>query len=401
MLGDQDASISLTVVSQPSSLVEAGEGLRLIQALVAARPQRSVLVLSDRPAPTGLPATVRWATTSKGLSAWPRDPFLFAWRGTRPVLLQRPNLQAGREADAAMAGEVQRHWAPEWKARWQEPSLETSTVAFHAGQLLLDGRDLWLSLHSLEPEILSRLGRETVPVGEFSTAAGIAAYLRAAEGAAESLGRTLGADVRWIHPLPRGPGAPSAMANLGAGAGLDLDSYLTLLPGKRALVASLAAGIAAVGRAPAADLDSVASFFELGVRGEALRSRLLGAAAEPSNSVLEAYLEVVARHLASAGLEVARTPLVRIPTTLFRDRAGVDYAEFHLTWNNLVLEPVDSGFRAEGFEMAFPSVDRAVEALLAERGVAWARLPPLRRSIVLGGGYRCASNHFRRPQASP
>jgi hypothetical protein len=190
------------------------------------------------------------------------------------------------------------------------------------------------------------------------------------------------------------------MATLGAGAGLDLDSYLTLLPGRRALVASLAAGIAAVERAPAGDLDSVARFFELGVRGEALRSRLLDAA-EPSNSGLEGYLEVVARHLASLGLQVARTPLVRIPTTLFRDRAGVDYAEFHLTWNNLVLEPAGGGFRAEGFEMAFPSADRAVEALLAERGVAWARLPPLRRSIVLGGGYRCASNHFRQPQASP
>lgn len=174
--------------------------------------------------------------------------------------------------------------------------------------MLLDGRELWLSLHSVEPEVLSRLGRETVPVDEFATPAGIAAYLRAAEGAAAMLGRTLGADVRWIHPLPQGPGAPSAMATLGAGAGLDLDSYLTLLPGRRALVASLGAGMAAIQRAPAADLDSVATFFELGVRGEALKSRLLDAATGPSNAALENYLEVVARHLASAGLEVACMP---------------------------------------------------------------------------------------------
>ena len=395
---DGDAPISVSVLSLPASLVEEEEGLRLVRALAVARPKRSILVLSDRSAPKDLPVAVRWARSTAALSAWPRDPFLFAWREPQAVLLQRPNAQAGREGDVAMAGEVLRHWPPEWSSRWGTPTLESSPVAFHAGNLLLDSGNLWVSLHSLEPEILKRLGRSTVPVDTFDTTAGVAAYVRAGEQAATALGEALSANPRWIHPLPSGVEAPRAMARIGAGAGVDLDSYVTFLTDLQVLVASLHEGAAALRDAPPSDFDALATFYELALRGESLRARLLVAGA-PAGDPFGAYLDLVAGHLTAQGLRVTRLPLVRIPTSLFLDREGVDYDEFLLNWNNLVLEPSPGGLRAEGFELAFPSVDRAVERILEARGVLWTRLPPLRRSIVLGGGYRCASNHFRPPGA--
>jgi hypothetical protein len=97
---------------------------------------------------------------------------------------------------------------------------------------------------------------------------------------------------------------------------------------------------------------------------------------------------------------VLRLPLVRIPYALLRDRRGLETAsgsdlEFLLTWNNVVAETRDGKLRAEGFASLLPSGDAAARAAFQAAGAHLDLFPPLVRSIVLNGGYRCASSHVR------
>ena len=94
-----------------------------------------------------------------------------------------------------------------------------------------------------------------------------------------------------------------------------------------------------------------------------------------------------------------RLPLLRVPLALLRDRRGLEDApadaELLLTWNNVVAETRAGGVRAEGFAMRLPAGDRAARAAFAAAGVKLDLFPPLVHSVVLNGGYRCASNHVR------
>jgi len=87
-----------------------------------------------------------------------------------------------------------------------------------------------------------------------------------------------------------------------------------------------------------------------------------------------------------------------VPVTLLTDHEGVAGREFLLTWNNVVLETRDGRLRAEGFSSLLPAGDREARRLFAAAGCRLDLLPALVHSIVLNGGYRCASNHLR---ASP
>jgi hypothetical protein len=399
-VGDLDGRIARSIYSLPSGFVEPGEARTLISAIAAARPARDILVLSDLERPADLPRSVTWSRPESPLSPWPRDPFLLGWRGTTPLLLERPNRQTGREGDREMAGAVMRGWAQ--SATGSMATVRAvATSAFHAGHLLIDGDDVWLSIHSVEPETLRRLGATSVPVASFERPRGVVDYSRAARGAAEALGSELGKRPRWVHPDAAQAGLSAAetvarMRLLGAGAGQDLDAYLTFLPGGSVLVGSAREGERVLAAATPEDLVELRTFYGLGPSSEALRSALLAGHRRFSGD-FSAYLDAVAAHLGASGRTVERSPVVFVPTDSFADRRGVDYPWFLLTWNNLVLEPAPTGggFLAEGFDLHFPSVDRQVEALLVRRQVGLSRLPALRRSIVLGGGYRCASNHLR------
>ena len=73
------------------------------------------------------------------------------------------------------------------------------------------------------------------------------------------------------------------------------------------------------------------------------------------------------------------------------------YPHFLLGWNNVVVETREGGVRAEGFAALLPSGDRRARAAFRALGVHLDLLPPLVESVVRNGGYRCASNHLRRP----
>jgi hypothetical protein len=193
------------------------------------------------------------------------------------------------------------------------------------------------------------------------------------------------------------------MRRLGGGAGYDLDSLVTFLPGPdkaTALVADLAAGRKLLAKLPAAERKTLRTTYDLEPDGAALSSALLAACDTPRAAALAAFLDLTANHLAAQGLRVLRLPLVRIPYALLRDRSGLPEMapssdlEFLLTWNNVVAETRNGKLRAEGFA-SLPSGDAAARKIFQTAGAHLDLFPPLVRSIVLNGGYRCASSHVR------
>jgi len=335
-------------------------------------------------------------------SPWPRDPFSLARDPAGGVLVvTRPNVQPRRAADAAMADALVRALPPDLASRWGGVRLTTAAVPFHNGQVLLADGAAWITIHSLEPAILGRLGLARVPVEEFGASAGIDRYLAAARAAAEDLGRLYGRSVRFVHPLPE-TGATDArvetMRALGGGAGFDLDSIVTLTPGpgsRHALVGDVAAGARWIARAGDRDLERLRSAFAFAPPAAALGPSLAAAQEEPRAAGLGAFLDLVAGELARDGFEVARLPLLLVPTRLLADPGAPGAPDFVLGWNNVVFDEAPTGLHAEGFSSLVASGDALAVRAYAVAGVKLDLLPPLVWSVIRGGGYRCASNELR------
>jgi hypothetical protein len=185
------------------------------------------------------------------------------------------------------------------------------------------------------------------------------------------------------------------MRRIGGGAGYDLDSIVTLLPGGRALVADAAAGRSLLARLPAADWDSLRRGYGLEPAGGALAAALTTAQGSPEMEALGGFLDLVAQQLAASGMTVRRLPILTVPVALLADRSGLSHESFLLTWNNAVVEARKGKVRAEGFSYLLPTGDQAARDAFAALGAHLDLFPPLVRSIVLNGGYRCASNHLR------
>ena len=148
-----------------------------------------------------------------------------------------------------------------------------------------------------------------------------------------------------MHPL-------SDMQMLAGGAGFDLDSIVTILPPSNALVGDI----------------------ELG--------KHYGGQTTSKTTALQSFLNAIATELQRDGMTVRRMPLVLV---------SAEPADYLITWNNVVLE----NRRAEGFASQIPEADAYAKKTFAAAGYKLILFPPLMRSIVLGGGYRCASNHLR------
>jgi hypothetical protein len=287
-------------------------------------------------------------------------------------------------------------------------------VPFHNGQVLLARGAAWISLHTLELRTLALLGLDRVPVASFDTAAGIERYFAAAARAAAELAQLYDRPVRFVHPLPQPPlpadqpGGPRRLAanrelveRIGGGAGYDLDSIVTLLPPPRqgrpaALVASVAAGRSLLSRLTARDWDALRRGYDLGPVAPELAPALGAAQQAPAAARLDGFLDLVAAHLAAEGFRVERLPLLVVPVRLLADSEGVSGSEFLLSWNNVVLETTrEHRLRAEGFSSLLPAGDAQARIAFAAVGCRLDLLPALVHSIVLNGGYRCASNHLR------
>jgi len=250
-------------------------------------------------------------------------------------------------------------------ARWT-----VAPTPFHNGHILRTPATTWISIHSVEPRALAILGLDRVPVETFNTREGTERYLQAVRRAARELEAFFHSPVRFVHPLTN-------LARLGGGAGVDLDSIVTLLPrpgGKTdALVGDLNLGAAAVRGATAAEWTALRNAYDF--------TENAATVAAAQSAALQQYLDDIAGELRRDGMTVRRVPLLQMPRR-----------DFFLTANNVVLE----AHRAEGFATLLPSIDRAAREAFAASGIRLDLFPPLVESVVKGGGYRCASNHVRR-----
>jgi hypothetical protein len=409
-VADEAAPIEASLYSLSSTFFDPVTAGRFLAAALAAAPGRRILVACDPAmcaalAAAAAPGAVDLLPSRLPFSPWPRDPMTFARDADgRVLLLARPNVQRGREADARLAPWLANALPADLDARSGGVRHAVAPWPFHGGQLLQADGVLWLTLHSVEPRANAILGLDRVPVESFGSPSGVERYARAARQAAAELGSFFGRQAVFAHALPAGTEdvtGPELFRRLAPGAGLDLDSYLTLLPGAGgaagiALVGDLRAGDELLAAAPAASFVALQATYDLVAGGEALRSALRLAQGEARGRELADYLDTIAGHLRQRGLEVRRLPLLRVPTALLADRAGVEHRDFLLTWNNVVLEGGAGGLRAEGFASSWVPGDRAAERAFRDAGASLRLLPPLAHSIVLGGGYRCVSNHLRR-----
>jgi hypothetical protein len=398
---DVDGRLAASVYSLPSFFFDQPAADAFLTGVrAAAGPGRTLVVLTDSPlkerlAPRAKALGLRLLDVhGRAYSPWPRDPFTLVHARDGGVrVLVRPNLQPGREEDAHLGPELVRSLSDDLDRAWGKPTWTETPVPFHNGQVLLTKDAAWLTLHALEPRILTILGIDRVPVQSFDTAEGIDRYLAAADQAAAELGTLYGRPVRFVHPLPRSGDLATRtalMQRIGGGAGYDLDSILTLVPGKKGLavlVADVNAGRDLMAKLPKGDQDALRRGYNLEPAADL--------AAIPSLDALGSFLDLTAEHLAAQGLTVRRLPLLAIPVSLLHDRAGLTHSSFLITWNNVVLERRNKEIRAEGFASLIPTGDRIARDTFKSLGVHLDLVPPLVRSVILNGGYRCASNHLR------
>ena len=402
---DVSGRLAASVYSLPSFFFDAAAAEPFLAGVRAAAPERTLIVMTDDPLRSRLAARdLRLSlvdTHGRAYSPWPRDPFsLTRAKGGGVRVLVRPNLQPGREEDAYLGPELVQGLPSGIDRAWGNVTWAEAPVPFHNGQVLLTGDTAWVTLHALEPSILQILGLARVPVETFGAAPGIDRYVEAAGKAADGLSTLYGRPVRFVHPLPaKGSGEAALMRTIGGGAGHDLDSIVTFLPlpkGKTAaLVADVSPGRDLLAKASADDLASLERGYGLGLSGDRLAASLAAAQRTPALDSLDGFLDLAAGHLAAQGFEVRRLPILAVPVALLRDRQGLSHTEFYLTWNNVVVETRKDGTRAEGFASLLPAGDREARETFKALGVRLDLFPPLVRSVILNGGYRCASNHVR------
>ncbi|HUP43546.1 MAG TPA: hypothetical protein VM599_10075, partial [Thermoanaerobaculia bacterium] len=409
--------IAASFLSFPSDVVEPSEAAALLAALRRAAPERELVVLADLPMrrriEQGAVARVHWLDThGRPYSAWPRDPFSTArLPGGGLVLVERPAFQGGREGDRWMAREIvqnlpealDRAWGGDGGVRWG-----AAPFFFHNGHVLMAGGAAWTSLHGLERRILEVLGLERVPVETFGTAAGIDRYLAAARRVIGETSAFYGKPVRLVHPLPdSGPVAERArtMRAIGGGGGFDLDSIVTLLPGPegglQALVGDLGLGRALLAELAPGDRAALRRTYGFAPPEPELPALLAAAQGSPRAAGLDAFLELAAAHLGASGVPVRRLPLLLAPTALVEERALYEHPDFLIGWQNTVLDRRGTSVRAEGFASGIGAGDERARAAYREAGVELLLHPPLVRSVIANGGYRCASNQVRTGRPAP
>lgn len=409
---EAEGRIEATVLSLPSAYIDAEAAELLLSALERTVPGRELVVLTDLPLTERLDnhrpaATHLLETHGRGFTPWVRDPLLIT-RGPEGgvVLVERPNLQPYREMDSFMGQELIQQMSPELVERWGGIGWQKASTPFHNGHILMTRKAAWISAHSIEEATLAHMGMAALPVHEFGSRSVVDTYLAAAHAAADDLADLLGRPVEFVHPLPDDPGAMlpdnerhTALLRLAGGAGFDLDSLLTLLPGDpmpAAVIADLDAGRELVDSLSDGDLRALADRYHLRMAGAPLRSRLGAYATSERALALDAYLEVIAEYLAAQGLTVSRVPHLLVPVSLVHDRLDLTHQDFQITWNNVVIEHGNGVRRAEGFASGIAAGDARASEAFAAAGYELTLLPPLVASILRNGGYRCASNHLYR-----
>ena len=227
-------------------------------------------------------------------------------------------------------------------------------MPFHNGQILLARDAAWVSVFTVERRALQILGVNTGPSEGVTTPAGWRAFRDASLRAVRELGALYRKPVRLVHDLPADL-LPGTIDRLAGGGGFDLDSLMTVLDrtgaAPRMLVADVARGQTLIADAPAADLARFGAAYGLDGGVDAIRAQLIATQQGARARGLARFLDDIASHLQAGGASVERLPLFFVPVALLAE-----------------------GERA-GYAMDFA--------------------PLLPQSVILNGGYRCASQHLR------
>jgi hypothetical protein len=381
--------IEASIYSINSRFVKPDEAKRFLTAVRAASPQRRIVVIGDEAMQKDL-AALRIDfidNLNRPLTPWPRDPFSIARAVNGGLLfINRPNMQRNREEDASMVRVLLNGMAKSLEDRWK-PHWTTGATSFHNGQILLTPKAVWISMHSVEFRALELLGIDHVPVEQFGSAEGIARYTNAVQRAAIELSKLYDRPVRFVHELPH---TPQQIEVLGGGAGFDLDSIVTLLPHADGSIDALV-GDAALGAKLAASANEWQQLEKTYSLTPNARDAVMRFQNDASSIGLQGFLDRCANDLAKRGMKVRRLPLLMIPTSLLADDDRPETPYFLVTANNVVLERN----RAEGFASGLRVVDSAARSTFKSAGYDLTLFPPLPRSVVLNGGYRCASNEVR------
>ena len=401
--------IDASIFSLNSRFATASEARRFLTAVRASAPRRRILVIGDPDMRRALtPDLLRLSidfidNLSRPVTLWPRDPFFVARAPDgQVVFVNRPNLQFGREEDANMVRIFLNGLPPSLDARWKGARWATGTTSFHNGQLLLTPEAVWISIHSVESRALELIGSVSVPTGDFGSLTGISRYVDAVRRAAAELSAMVGRPARFVHDLPgTQPLAAQAelMATIGGGAGFDLDSVVTLLPidggPVEALIGDPSLGAKLAAAAPTGDWSELRRSYALSGDTSSIRDSVVSFQNSTVGMGLQRFLDRCAKDLQNNGVRVQRLPLLMVPSSLLpADEHRPVNPYFLITWNNVVLER-GAVSHAEGFASGFPSGDRAARAAFQGAGYRLALFPPLPRSVILNGGYRCASNEVR------
>jgi hypothetical protein len=404
---DYSRPIEATVYSLPSRFFDLPEVTPFLEGLRKLSPQRRLLVLVDLPLKRQLsPLAKRLGidlieTHGRSYTPWPRDPFSLVRRNDNGVMvLVRPSGQASRSEDDFMGLELVQTLPEVIDESWGGVRWTRAPVPFHNGQVLLTPEHAWVSVHGLEPRILQLLGVETVPdEAFFGPESTWPAYLRAAKQAASELEALYRRDVRFVHPLPEEFESPLQVETMGGGAGFDLDSLLTIAEGTDgtgvALVGDLAAGTSLLRELTVDDLTAFKTGFGLSPDTQSLRRELISAQDSDRARRLRAFMDLMDSWLREEGLVVHRLPLFLVPVKLLQNAGALHHEDFLITWTNVVLENREGRRRAEGFSNLIPLGDRQSRAVFQKVDYELELIPPLVRSIILNGGYRCASQSLR------
>lgn len=402
---DVSGAIAASIYSFPGPFLDPDGVTRFMSAMRRARPGRELIALVDLPmrkAITGAAGVDGWTlieTHGREFSPWPRDPFSVLRRADEGLtFLVRPNVQRQRLADNEMPLELIQGLPARLDAAWGEPTWTRSPAPFHNGQVLLMPGSAWVSIHSVGPRVLQMLGLTSAP-DEGAPAGEWRRYRQAALDAAGELAALYKRPVKFVHELPETL-PPGLIATLAGGGGLDLDSLVTMLAqpdgSLRALVGDVRLGEQLLSQAPDDEIASLAATYGLApARPEDQRRRLLAAQQTPRAMGLERYLDAAAAHVQGEVAGVERVPLFLVAVASLAGADHLEHDDFLITWNNVVLETVDGARRAEGFASGLASGDRLAAAAFARAGYALDYVPALAESVILNGGYRCASQHVR------
>jgi hypothetical protein len=404
---DYSLPIEATVTSLPSRFFDAAEVIPFLECLRSFSPKRKLLALVDLPLREQLSSTAERLgvdlieTHGRRYTPWPRDPLCFARGGDdRVIVLVPPAGQMDRQEDLYMGLELVQGLPSVIDESWGGIRWARSPVPFHNGQVLLTPERAWVSLHSLEPRILQLLSLDEVPGDAFFGDESIwRDYLLAAKRAAGEMEVLFGREVRFVHPLPDGFESPLQVETMGGGAGFDLDSLLTIVEVTDdtgvALVGDLAAGTALLRRLTVDDLTAFRTGFGLSSEPQVLRRELISAQDSDRARRLRAFLDLVDSWLREEGFVVHRLPLFLVSVKFLGNAHELHHEDFLITWANVVLENLEGRRRAEGFSNLLPMGDRLSREVFQQAGYEMNFIPPLVRSIILNGGYRCASQSLR------